>query len=369
MAFYSPDAAMDQRLRALLQAVEADAGASMTAGLSITWLRYGRSLLPDGPLPASGLSSAQSTDLSAADLSAAGLDARRLQDAAPADVRLPDGSPPQGRPVDPAAEAFRDASTAPQRQIPGRGACWRGMERRDPGELVQLVYLIAAERWLQRGLLRQEPELSRALRAMASQGSHEATSYVVDRLSGTTSGPALAPHARAAWAAQRLLVNGWLASLGWPELEGCRAAQKTWQDGPYGRERDFLGDSGENADRFSSDGLARLLEAVLAGTLISPPACRRMRELLAEPPAGADQAPTPRSRLSSLLGSDPPAGLRFWGKGGRSAAGVQLAVYGEGEKRLPFLLVILVERAYAGDTVGLLDRVVRELSRADPLEG
>jgi hypothetical protein len=204
---------------------------------------------------------------------------------------------------------------------------------------VQLPYLIASERWLQRGLLEEEPELGRAQFAMIRQGSHDATSYVVDRLSGTTSGPALSAPGREAWMAQRLLVNGWLVSLGWPELEGCHVAQKTWQDGPYGREREFFGPEQQSANRLSSDGLARLLEAVLAGTLISPPACQRMRGLLAGSldPDSPQLPPT----LAALLPEGLPASLRVWGKGGRSARAIHLALYAELAGQEPALVVLL----------------------------
>ena len=76
---------------------------------------------------------------------------------------------------------------------------------------------------------------------MIRDSGNDATGLVVDLLSGTTSGPSLPPERFAHWAAQRRLVNDWLQSLGWSELEGCNACQKTWGDGPYGRERDFYG--------------------------------------------------------------------------------------------------------------------------------
>ena len=70
---------------------------------------------------------------------------------------------------------------------------------------------------------------------MIRDSSNDATSLVVDLLSGTTSGPSLPPERMAHWVKQRQLVNGWLSELGWPELQGCNACQKTWGDGPYGR--------------------------------------------------------------------------------------------------------------------------------------
>ena len=140
MAFYSPDGSMDQRLASLVQRLADERGEALASGLSITWLRYPDSLLQQD----------QESHVA-------------------------------GWPSTPAVGS----------RSPARGASWQGAQPRDPGDLVQLPYLIASERWLQRGLLEEEPELGRAQFAMIRQGSHDATSYVVDRLSGTTSGPAL----------------------------------------------------------------------------------------------------------------------------------------------------------------------------------
>lgn len=308
MAFYSPDASMDQRLAALVQRLAGERGQGLSDGLSITWLRYGRSLLE--------------------------LD-RDRQDS---------------------GDAGTDAAV--------HGAAWQGARLRDPADLVQLVYLIASERWLQRGLLEEEPELRRAQQAMIRLGSHDATSYVVDRLSGTTSGPALSETNRQAWMDQRQLVDAWLMSLGWPELEGCRAAHKTWQDGPYGREHDFLTAAQLNGNRFSSDGLARLLQAVLAGSLISPPACQRMRQLLAVPGRQETATVEPGRALDALVPSPGAGWRRFWGRAGRGPASHQLALYGEGEGRDSVLLVVLAEPAVVGGAEGLLPGIVDDLFSA-----
>jgi hypothetical protein len=311
MAFYSPDGSMDQRLEALVQRLAGERGEALASGLSITWLRYGESLLAQGH-----------------------------------ERHGPDD--PRGAA---ASEAVR----------PGCGASWQGGRLQDPGDLVQLPYLIAIERWVQKGLLEDEPELNRALLAMIRQGSHDATSYVVDRLSGTTSGPVLAESGREVWMAQRRLVNGWLASLGWPELEGCQAAQKTWQDGPYGRERQFLGPERENANRFSSDGLARLGEAVLAGTLISPPACQRMRSLLAVTAPEGIEAAEPLAALAAQLSQAGDGGRRIWGKAGHGANSLQLLLYAEGAGQVPTLLVVLGEPGADLGSEGLLGEIVADL--------
>lgn len=230
---------------------------------------------------------------------------------------------------------------------PVAGAAWAGAVPRDPADVVQLVYLAAAEAWLQRRLLEDSPELRRALAAMVRGSSHDATSLVVDLLSGTSSGPALPPGRFAAWAGQRQLVNDWLAAIDWPELGGANACQKTWTDGPYGRERDFCGPARENRNRLSSDAVARLLHSILAGDLVSPPACARMRELLERPLESTDQ-------LRGFLGGGLPPGSRLWSKTGWGPEGRHDAAYVEAEGCDPFLLVVLAEGASSAADEGML---------------
>ena len=73
----------------------------------------------------------------------------------------------------------------PQRPVT---ASFRGNERVYPASVVKLFYLVAAHRWLEDKKIQQTPELTRALRDMIVDSSNEATQYVVDVLTQTTSG-------------------------------------------------------------------------------------------------------------------------------------------------------------------------------------
>jgi hypothetical protein len=249
MAFYSPDPAMGQCLVDLVRALEQDGRPGLSDQLSITWVRF------------------------------------------------------------PQSQLDRAAQLAPEAywSLPCPGATWRGDQLRYPASVVKLVYLIAAEAWLQQDLLQDAPELRRALAAMIQDSSNNATAYVVDRLSGTTGGPELAPAAMETWTQQRQLVNQWLAGLAWPELDGWNACQKTWDDGPYGRERVFYGADNGNRNRLSANGVARLLQGVIASALVSPPACARMRPLLYRSLDRQQRAADPENQVDGFLGAGLPA--------------------------------------------------------------
>jgi len=304
MAFYSPDAPMGQRLESVLGLLQRQRPDSVSSSLSLTWLRF-----PQVPQPAA------------------------------------------------TAAAERPLIAGGQERALPCGVSWRGEQLQEPGGLVALPYLIAVEQWLREDRLLEEPELRRALGAMVRQGSGDALSYVLDRLSGTTSGPALLPSRRQAWERQRLLVNAWLAELAWPELKGASAWHKTWGEGPYGQDRQFLEGAGAPGNRLSSEGLARLLWAVLEGTLVSPPACRRMGEVL-------QHEPSPRGWLAQRL----PAEARRWGLAACGAAGVQEAVYVESAGgREPQLLVVLASGAAWPEQTNLLSELGQMLLSGQPL--
>lgn len=312
MAFYSPDPAMAQILADLVRALELEGRPGLAQHLSITWLRYDQSLL--------------------------------------------------GR----AADLDPDKFWAQ----PVQGASWAGDRPRYPASVVKLVYLVAAEAWRQADLLADTPELRRALADMIRDSSNDATSLVVDLLSGTTSGPSLPPERMARWIEQRQLVNGWLSELGWPELQGCNACQKTWGDGPYGRERDYYGTELENRNRLSTDAVARLLQAVLASALVSPPACARMAALLARSLDPALRLADPENQVDGFIGEGLSLGSRLWSKAGwmsqarHDAAYVEPSAEGSLPKTVPFLLVIFSEGQACAQDLKLLPEIATRLAAA-----
>ena len=291
MAFYNPDPAMGQGLSELVAALEAEGRPGLAARLSITWLRAPASLIDRAARLEAGV-------------------------AAPALA----------------------------------GARFGGERPRYPASVVKLVYLVAAEAWLQRRLVEDDPELRRALAAMIRDSSNDATSLVVDLLSGTRSGPDLPPERFGPWQAQRRLVNDWLASLAWPEWAGGNACQKTWGDGPYGRERQFYGADLHNRNRLSTDFTARLLLAVIEGAIVSPPACARMRALLDRSLDPRQRVADPENQVDGFLGAGLGQGDRLWSKAGWMSQARHDAAYIEQADGAASLLVVFSEgRANAVD--------------------
>ena len=78
------------------------------------------------------------------------------------------------------------------RQHPAQ-ASFRGNERIYPASVVKLFYLGAVHRWLEDKKIEDTDELKRATRDMIVDSSNEATQYIVDVLTHTTSGYELPP--------------------------------------------------------------------------------------------------------------------------------------------------------------------------------
>jgi len=226
-----------------------------------------------------------------------------------------------------------------------RGASLAGDQCRYPASVVKLFYLAATEAWLAQDLLSDGPELRRALADMIRDSGNDATSYVVDLLTGTGSGPELPPEPFLRWSVQRQLINRWFEGIGWPEWQGCNACQKTWAEGPYGRERQSYGSALENRNRLSTEVTARLLQAVMAGEWVSPQASARMRELLARTLDAAARREDPENQVDGFLGEGLPAGSRLWSKAGWMSQARHDAAFCVVPEAPPFLLVAFGEGA------------------------
>lgn len=229
--------------------------------------------------------------------------------------------------------------------LPVAGASHTGATQRYPASAVKVVYMAALEAWYAQGLLRRTAELERATAAMIGNSSNDATSYVVDALSGVTSGPELAGDAYVTWQRQRQLVNQWLQEQNWPELQHCNCCQKTWEEGPYGREKQFYGPQRQNRNRLGSDAMARFLHAIIAGELISPVASNHMRQRLRRSLNSEARLADPENQVDGFLGAALSEGSQLWSKAGWMSTARADVAYVEDPPHRPTLVAVLGEGA------------------------
>ncbi|MFN9645713.1 MAG: serine hydrolase [Cyanobacteriota bacterium] len=152
--------------------------------------------------------------------------------------------------------------------------------------------------------------------------------------------------------------------MGWTELEGIISCQKTWGDGPYGRERQSYGVDNANRNRLSTEGTARMLQAVMAGAMVSPPASRRMQALRARSLAPAARAADPENQVDGFLGGGLPEDAQLWSKAGWMSQARHDAAYVEAEGMAPFLLVAFSEGKRCALDETLLPEICRRLGGA-----
>jgi beta-lactamase class A len=230
-------------------------------------------------------------------------------------------------------------------KYPVRGFNYRGGERIYPASITKLFYLVAMHEWLQQGMAEPSAELDRAMHDMIVDSSNDATSLVVDTLTGTTSGPELSPGPFTTWKAQRNLINRYYQSLGWSELDTINLNQKTWCEGPYGRERMFVGEMRENRNMLTTDAVARLMHSIVGGAAVSGDRSSQMMQLLHRDLSLAGVIPNPgeENQVHGFLGAGLPPGTQIWSKAGWTSQVRHDAAYIELPGQQPYLLIVFTE--------------------------
>jgi beta-lactamase class A len=229
-------------------------------------------------------------------------------------------------------------------QHPVRGFSYRGDERIYPASIVKLFYLVAIHEWLEGNMIQDSAELERAIHDMIIESSNDATSYIVDSLTGTTSGPELSVEPLKTWSYQRNIVNRYYKSLGWEELNAINVNQKPWNEGPYGRERQFLGKNYENRNMLTTQAIARLFHSIMGGVTVSRERCQAMVQLLQRnlnvPPL---QPGDEENQITGFLGEALPPESQLWSKAGWTSRVRHDAAYIEVPDTQPYLLIVFTE--------------------------
>jgi beta-lactamase class A len=192
-------------------------------------------------------------------------------------------------------------------------ASFRGNERIYPASVSKLFYLVAAHRWLEDKKIEQTPELTRALRDMIVDSSNEATQYVVDVITHTTSGYELPPKEMEEWQYKRNAVNRYFAELGYTNIN---INQKTFCEDAYGRERVSRGSNGENRNKLTTDATARLMMEIVTGKIANPARTAQMMELLKRDYAGKSDDTDNQGTGFSGIALKGREGYRLWSKAG-----------------------------------------------------
>ncbi len=233
-----------------------------------------------------------------------------------------------GLTADKLAVTVRDLKT-------GETASYRGDTAMYPASVVKLFYLVGIHQQLENGKAADTPELRRAMHDMIVDSTNEATALVLDTITGTTSGPELPPAEMAQWQEKRNWVNRYFAGMGYT---GINTNQKTFSEGPYGRERQGRGKNFENNNRLTTDATARLLESIVTGKAVSPERCKQMMELLQR--NFTTPSKDPDDQAHGFSGSALPRDAKLWSKAGWTSTTRHDATYVELPNGAKYVAVI-----------------------------
>ncbi len=221
-------------------------------------------------------------------------------------------------------------------------ASYRGEQKIYPASVVKLFYLAAMHEWLEAGKIKSfTPEMERGLKDMIVDSSNDATQYIVDVLTETSSGAELSPKELEMFAYKRNAVNRLYESLGY---ENINVNQKTFCEDAYGRERQFRYD-GKNRNMLTTNATARLLAEIALRNIVSPERSSQMMNLLKRDFSGTSKDADDQAHgftaiaLNKLNLKD----AKLWSKAGWTSKTRHDAAYIETADGQKFVLVIFTE--------------------------
>ena len=218
-----------------------------------------------------------------------------------------------------------------------------------PASIVKLVYSLAIYYWIENKTILRDIQIDEAIQAMLQNSSNDATSFIVDLLTGTTSGPSLEKEIFNKWKFQRIIINDWLKTLNWEELHGFNCCQKTWEDRPYGREKDFYGTSNKNRNAMTTDGTARIMEEIMQNINFNENNIN-LRNCLFREIKEQSQYNDENSQIKGFLGEGLPQKILFWSKAGLMSEARHDAAWWINENQSKTLLVVFTEgKEFAND--------------------
>tara|TARA_B100000212_G_scaffold186222_1_gene140499 strand:- start:837 stop:1721 length:885 start_codon:yes stop_codon:yes gene_type:complete len=218
-----------------------------------------------------------------------------------------------------------------------------------PASVVKLVYSLAVHYWIENKTILRNIQVDEAIQEMLQNSSNDATSFIVDLLTGTTSGPSLEKEIFNKWKYQRAIINDWLKNLNWKELQDFNCCQKTWEDRPYGREKDFYCTSNKNRNAMTTDGTARIMEEIMQNISFNEKNIN-LKNCLFRELNEQSQHKDLNNQINSFLGEGLPQKIPFWSKAGLMSEARHDVAWWVNRNHSKTLLVVFTEgKDFAND--------------------
>ena len=245
----------------------------------------------------------------------------------------------------------------------GYGTGWNSNKNYYPASIVKIVYALASQIWIKKDLIINSDELRRALYEMIANSNNDATSYILDLLTGTTSGPSLNEQNFEAWKIQRKLINNWLEELQWPEIKNWNCSQKTWNEGPFGREKDFYGQSNENRNIMTTEGSARIFESLMTNEMIQKGENEHFKTVFQRSLDPVSRKKDLENQVDGFLGEGIPLKSQLWSKAGLMSEVRHDVAWWVAPKQNPMLAVVFTTGKELVKDQFLLPAISSELNK------
>ncbi len=219
-------------------------------------------------------------------------------------------------------------------------AQYNGELRLYPASVVKMYYMAALERQLEDGKVTMTPELARGLTDMIVDSSNEATQYILDVLTGTSSGAELPQKEFDKWQYKRNRVNRYMAAMGYTNIN---ANQKTFCEDAYGIEQQSRKYKGENRNMLTTNATARLMAEIVLGRIAGPAGTAKMMELMKRDPFAKDPAGQAVEFIGRALMDENIRDAKLYAKAGWTSKSRHDAAYIETADGQKFVLVIFTE--------------------------
>ena len=219
---------------------------------------------------------------------------------------------------------------------------FRGNERIYPASVVKMFYLAMLERLIETAGVNLTPELTRGRRDMIVDSSNEATQYILDVITGTSSGAELPESEFKLWQYKRNRPNRYFASMGYQNIN---VNQKTFCEDAYGIEQQSRNYKGENRNMLTTTATARLLAEIVLGRMGPAKSTKQMMDLLKRDPFAPSSDPDNQANgfTGKALITKKMTDARLWSKAGWTSKTRHDAAYIETADGLKFVLVVFTE--------------------------
>ncbi|MEO8649594.1 MAG: serine hydrolase [Acidobacteriota bacterium] len=245
-----------------------------------------------------------------------------------------------------------------------RWANFSGERQIYPASVVKMFYMTALERQLEDGKLKLTPELERGLRDMIVDSSNEATQYILDVLTDTSSGAEIPQKEFEKWQFKRNRVNRFFTAMGYQNIN---VNQKTFCEDAYGIEQQSRAYKGQNRNMLTTNAVARLLAEIVLGKMNTPERTAKMMELMRRDPFSADGGPEDQAHAFTgrLFIERKMTSAKLWSKAGSTNRSWHDAVYIEMPNGLKFVIVIFTENHANDKNVipSIVGNIIDQLSR------